>query len=340
MINLRYHIVSITAVFLALGIGLTLGSTFLDRVTVDNLEAQLTEVEADVRATNARNAELNDQVTRDRERDEALAEQLPERLAEGHLDDVPVLLIATEGTDEALVERAVTTLGAGGADVAGTWWATERWSLDDEQEIDDLGAVLGLTSDQPERLRRNAAIQLAAVLQNAAEPAGTRPDGAAGAEPDEGAQPALVTSLREAGFIEEETASGSGAESVLLPSNGVRYVFVSALPSEDPAQTFLQGLAAQLTIDGPAPVVAAQGRVELPVPDGEERDEEAERTTFVGALRTGEDVSERLSTLDDLDLAAGVAALILATEDVGDARTGHYGVGADATRLLPAPEAE
>ena len=31
MINLRYHIVSITAVFLALGIGTALGGTFLDR---------------------------------------------------------------------------------------------------------------------------------------------------------------------------------------------------------------------------------------------------------------------------------------------------------------------
>ena len=40
MINLRYHIVSITAVFLALGIGLTLGSTFLDRVTVDRFAAE------------------------------------------------------------------------------------------------------------------------------------------------------------------------------------------------------------------------------------------------------------------------------------------------------------
>jgi hypothetical protein len=45
MINLRYHIVSLTAVFLAIGIGLTLGSTFLDRATVDNLQGQLESLE-------------------------------------------------------------------------------------------------------------------------------------------------------------------------------------------------------------------------------------------------------------------------------------------------------
>jgi hypothetical protein len=33
MINLRYHIVSITAVFLALGIGLAFGAAFIDRAT-------------------------------------------------------------------------------------------------------------------------------------------------------------------------------------------------------------------------------------------------------------------------------------------------------------------
>jgi hypothetical protein len=340
MINLRYHIVSITAVFLALGIGLTLGSTFLDRVTVDNLKDQLDEVEQNVRDTNARNAELNDQVTLDRERDEALAEQIPERLADGHVEDVPVLVIATDGTDEALVDRAISTLGGGGAEVAGTWWATDRWSLDDEDEIADLGEVLDLSSDQPDRLRRNAAIQLAEVLQEAAGLGSPAPPGPSQPGPDgEVAEPALVVALREAGFIEEETVSSSGDEPVLIPAEGARFVLVSSLPAEDPAQMFVQGLAAQLTIDGPAPVVAAQGRVELPAPDGERRDEETERTTFIGPLRTGEDVSERLSTIDDLDLAAGVAALVLATED-GDARTGHYGVGADATRLLPAPESE
>ena len=37
MINLRYHIVSITAVFLALAIGVVMGTSFLSRATVDLL---------------------------------------------------------------------------------------------------------------------------------------------------------------------------------------------------------------------------------------------------------------------------------------------------------------
>lgn len=47
MINLRYHIISIVAVFLALGIGLALGSTFVDSILVNELEDQVDEFEAD-----------------------------------------------------------------------------------------------------------------------------------------------------------------------------------------------------------------------------------------------------------------------------------------------------
>ena len=49
MINLRYHIISIVAVFLALGIGLALGSTFVDSILVNELEDQVDEFEADRR---------------------------------------------------------------------------------------------------------------------------------------------------------------------------------------------------------------------------------------------------------------------------------------------------
>ena len=55
MINLRYHIVSLIAVFLALGIGVAMGSTFLDRATVDNLNGQL---EASSSASASRDTEI------------------------------------------------------------------------------------------------------------------------------------------------------------------------------------------------------------------------------------------------------------------------------------------
>ena len=62
MINLRYHIVSITAVFLALGIGLAFGAAFIDRATVEALNRNLTDIENQNSALEEENAELQDQV--------------------------------------------------------------------------------------------------------------------------------------------------------------------------------------------------------------------------------------------------------------------------------------
>src|SRR3546814_3245534 len=89
---------------------LTLGSTFLDRVTVDTLKAQLDDVQAQVDLTNEENATLGREVDELSTRDDALAEVLPERLLDGRLDGVPVLAIATRGTPAASMEQAFGAL--------------------------------------------------------------------------------------------------------------------------------------------------------------------------------------------------------------------------------------
>ena len=58
MINLRYHIVSITAVFLALGIGITMGSTFLGRGALERIDQNVKNAQEQVRRTNKENADL------------------------------------------------------------------------------------------------------------------------------------------------------------------------------------------------------------------------------------------------------------------------------------------
>ena len=365
MINLRYHIVSLTAVFLALGIGLTLGSTFLDRVTVDTLKAQLDDVEEQVDRTNRENELLGGRVGDLEARDDALSTALPERLLSGQLEEVPVLVLATQGTSEAAVEEAIGALGGAGADVAGTWWLTDRWVLDDDEEVTDLGRLLDLSTDDVDRLRRNASIRLAELLATASEPApelpddevaeeppgpedpagpgsteGTEPEVVAQPEPPEEqpAEPELVAALQEAGFIEYQALPGADQTAVLLPPAGVRYLVVSGTVAGDGPQTFASSLLDELAAEGPVPVVAAQGPVELE-DDEENPSEDAQRTTFVGPIRDGELTRERISTIDDLDTAAGLAALVLAVQDLAVPTIGHYGVAPGASTLLPGPVA-
>ena len=372
MINLRYHIVSITAVFLALGIGLTLGSTFLDRVTVDTLKAQLDDVEAQVDQTNSDNEALRNRVDDFEERDDALSSALPERLLTGRLDAVPVLVVATRGTAEPAVQGAIEAVESAGADVAGTWWLTDRWALDDEEEVADLGRLLDLRTDDVDRLRRNAAIRVAELLATASEPVAdveeevpvdpadpdaaqdpaASPDGGAADEGAEGpavidqeppaaepTEPELVAALAATGFVEYEARPGAQPGPVLLPGAGARYLVVSGTGAPEGPQAFAAAVLDELAAEGPVRVVAAQGPVDLEQ-EGEPASEDARRTTFVGPIRDGELTRERISTVDDIDTAAGLAALVLAIEDLAVPTIGHYGVAPGASTLLPGPVAE
>lgn len=349
MINLRYHIVSITAVFLALGIGLTLGSTFLDRVTVDTLKNQLDTVESQVRDTRVENDDLSGRVDALEARDTAFSAALPERLLAGQLDAVPVLVVAARGTDEALVDAAVASLSAAGASVAGTWWITDRWELDDSEEARELSAVLDLSSDDADRLRRNAAIQVAAVLDAASEPPPSEPAASAGLPgsdavsgqvvPPEPREPELIARLEDAGFLDYDALAGSSDERVLLAGASARYVVVSGAVPDSGQQQFATALLDEIVADGVAAVVAAQGAVELPDADPP-ASEDQRRSTFVGPLRASEVTRDRLTTVDDLDTAAGLVALVLAVDDLGRLQTGHYGVAPGAARLLPGADSE
>jgi hypothetical protein len=334
LINLRYHIVSITAVFLALGIGLTLGSTFLDRVTVDNLNNQLSDVSAQVGETRQQIEDLRGQVDRNTKRDAELATELPEQLLAGHLDGVPLLVIATRGTDENLVNQTRAALAGSGAQVAGTWWLSDRWTLTERSDTDDLAALLDLTTDDVDRLRRNSAIRLADLLAAASLP--TPVEGAVDA-PLSPNEPGLVASLVQTGFIDYEAMPGAADPRVLLPGSGARFVLVSGVDPDAGANDFAVGLAEELASEDTISTVAAQGLTPLPDTKDGPPSEDRRRSSFVGRLRVGEVTKTRVATVDDLDLAAGRAALVLALEDLGRGLVGHYGVGPGAGRLLPAP---
>ena len=342
MINLRYHVVSITAVFLALGIGLTLGSSFLDRVTVDNLKDRLDTVQERVDETERENHALADRVSAFEERDTEFTKELPGRLLRGRLEAVPVLILASESTDEALVADATAALAAAGARVAGTWWFTDSWSLESSADIDRLAALLDLATADADRLRRSGALRVAELLTAAGLPAAPEVNPTTGEPVADPAAPVagateheLIAGLDHAGFLRYEALPGSGDERVLLPDASARYVMVSNARVGSGPQAFVSAVIEAMTAAGQAPVVAVQGLAEVVTSENQEASENERRTSFVGPFRTSEERRGRLSTVDDIDTGTGLLALVLAVEDLGLPRTGHYGVADGASTLLP-----
>jgi hypothetical protein len=325
MINFRFHIVSLTAVLLALGIGLVLGTTFLDDATVNQLESQLDGLENDLDRARERNDEQQRRLGAFEDEAEQLDAQLGERLFTGELQDDPVLVVSTRGIDEQWVDGVMTSLAQADADVVGAWWLTERLALDDESEVGDLSAALELSTDDTDRLSRNLAVQLADVLYGAADV----PDGPALTTP---AEPALLARLREAGFVEYQLPEGAEGDVVRLPASGLRIVVVDGPDAALPAGAVVVPVLTDMTTDGPMPVVATE-----PTPATGNDVDEATQPQLVAAVRDDDTLSQRLSTVDDLDRVSGRVATVLALVDAvpGGPTIGHYGAGDGADRLLP-----
>lgn len=161
MINIRYHIVSITAVFLALGIGVALGSTFLDGATVDVLNRNITDAEDRIGAARDRIEELEGQVSDAEARDDALILLGTDRLLGDTLSDQPILVIAEPDVDGGELDALRSVLERSGADLRGTLELSDRLAFDGDEVDEELAAALELEDPTPDELR--AAVQAALV---------------------------------------------------------------------------------------------------------------------------------------------------------------------------------
>lgn len=332
MINFRFHIVSLTAVLLALGIGLMLGTTFLDQATVDALRDRQEDLEADVSRANERNEDQAGVIGANEREAEAFYEQIGERLFDGILTDEPVLVIATRGIEQDTVDQVMASIGAADARLLGTWWFTERMRLDDDGEVGDMGDALQLSTTDPGRLRSSLANQLADVLVSATDV----PEGAGESElgsADGGTEPAVVRRLVEAGFVDYQMPDDAEQDVVTLPSSGLRVVIVSGPEASVPPSDLMVPILIDFSASGPVPAVAVEPSIVL-----DDESEENPIDSLVIDVRGDDDLVDRVSTVDDIDGAAGLAATVLATADAdpGDPIIGHYGLGAGA-RLLPQP---
>jgi Copper transport outer membrane protein, MctB len=343
MINFRYHLVSLTAVFLALGVGLLLGTTFLDDALEDQLRNDLEELEHDLDRAGDRNSELRRQLDTFEEEAGDLDEQLGARLFDGQLLGQPVLVVAPRGIDDGLVERVTTALDQADADVMGTWWLTDRLLLDDDDEVTQLAEALDLSTDDAGRLRNSLAAQLADVLYGAIDLPATSDAAGAGASVGTGqaqqaapAEPELLARLREAEFVDYDVPDGGG-DVVRLPASGLRIVVVSGPQASVPLGDALMPVLSDLTSDDqPAPVVAVEPSR---VPEDEVDGDDPPPERLVDVIRDDGDMSQYVSTVDDLDRVSGRVATVLALVDAqpGAPRIGHYGTE-DGTELLPPVE--
>lgn len=316
MINLRYHIVSLVAVFLALTLGIIMGSTVIDRAIVDGLRDRVDSVSRRADRTDGENRSLRSQL----DVMQGFADQARDHLVRNRLRGVPVLIVTVQGVDRKPVEGLRDALAAAQAVPAGTLLLTNKLRLDNDGDVRALVTAMSSAQGTADAVRRQALTRLAGAL-----------DGSNG-------EANLIPSLTAAGFVGYEPPAASSTTTTLglssFPVAGLRFVMVSGTGAEATddrvAVPFTQALVNQAAQQGlvTARVVAAEAGQDTP----------GGRATFVGPLRADGSISAKLATVDHLESPMGQAAVVLALVDLSEARAGHFGVGPGAQRLLPTIE--
>jgi hypothetical protein len=368
MINLRYHIVSLTAVFLALGIGVLLGGTYLDRYTLDQLDQSITNAEERIRVTDAENDRLRGELGDAEARNRALLDAGTTQLFGDQLTAVPVLVVAAEGTDETARRNLLRSLASSGADFRGTLTVTDRIALADDGTRAALADAFEMDDPSAPEVRSEIVDRFGDALARAAtpvddptapgsddtattvpaEPTTTVPGdppattdtvpptttetGTPTDGPDGGepTSPEILGLLLEQGILAFEPPPTPSESGPLLSDTGYRYVFLTGPDPVVADDTFLVPTLRRMAEVGPVPTVMVS--VSAPTPaDGDDVD----RGTALAGIRTDPELSRLVSTVDNLEYFNGIASTVLALDEIGRGARGHYGEGRGAAAPLP-----
>lgn len=307
MINFRFHLVSLTGIFLALGIGIAVGATVVDRATVDALQSRLDGVERRVNATDRENERLQGELRRWA----VFAEQGGAPAVAGRLDGVPVLVLGVRGVDRAPVDELRQKLAVADAQLGGTAWFTSKFRLEKPEDIAQLAEIVGVPPRGALSVRRNAVALLAAALASE-EPSG------------------LLLALRDAAFVDFEDPAGGPVDLGAAPVAGSRFVVVSGPGAEVPDADLAIPLVEQLGRAARARVLAAEAGTGPATVTAATRP-----AVFVGPIRADEGLAGLISTVDNLEDFKGRFAAVYALRDLGSGKVGHFGIRPGATALVP-----
>ncbi|WP_327046334.1 copper transporter [Microbispora sp. NBC_01189] len=309
MIDFRYHLVSIVAIFLALTVGIVLGSTVLEPMFFKSAE----EMTASLRKANESNlAQISQLQTREEGSDSLITAHLAD-LVRGQLVGEHVLLVEAPGAPAAMrdaVEKLVTS--AGGV-YSGRISLTEKFvEAGQASLVDGLATTLAPPGtafpDGASPYDKAAAMLASAVVTNDRGQAG-RPNVAAAG---------VLEAFQSGDFL---TLSGKPEERATMA-----IVLAPAQPydGEDAERETNAVVSVAAGLDSGALGTVLAGTANASGTGG-----------VIEALHDTGGVASAVSTVDTLDFAAGRVVVVYALREQLVGRSGAYGIGSGATAFEP-----
>jgi hypothetical protein len=303
MINFRYHIVSLVAVFIALSVGIAVGVSLGPSVD----QGLLSQADQDRRQVAELRAELNHRNALDQYRN-AFEEQAGQPVIEGMLSGVRVAVVAMpDAPGQVITDITAAVATAGGSVVRDVQVRPDAFDPAKAEEVTkalaDFADHVPLDGGMPQAQKIGTALARSIASPQAEDRDQLAID--------------LGDALSRAGFVALNGRSTAQAQLVLV---------VGAEASDPPATSAV--LSAHVQFDmalktRAAVVVAGPNSAEI-------------QGTDVLAVRTDPQASSRLSTVDVADLRSGVITTVLAGKEQMLGRDGHhYGALAKADAPLP-----
>ncbi|MBE1489096.1 copper transporter [Plantactinospora soyae] len=307
MINFRYHVVSLTAVFLALAIGLVVGTAALNGPVADSLKERVSGLSK----SNEQLRESVNSLETEVKREEDFVTEAAPHMLKGTLAGRRVLLFVLPSGEEH-AEGVTEMARLAGASITGQVNIQEKFIHPDNNFV-LLGVAakaarptipdVGLPGS--DGVEKSSALLASALLD--------RPEG--GSLVTDADRRAVLDDYSEAGYLTVKDKISGPAEAVVIVS-GQSYVDREAAKKD----ASVVRLADQLDKAAVA-VVAGSG---------------SSGGNLVAEVRRDPALSKSISTVDNANTVAGqvVTALSLGRQ-FADKQAGAFGVGAGAESLLP-----
>jgi outer membrane murein-binding lipoprotein Lpp len=302
VISFRYHLVSIIAVFLALALGIVVGTTALNGPITTDLRKQVNTLKSD-RTTLANQVKALQRQVSDAGQ---FASSFGSQLVAGTLTKQKVVLIGLPGARTSVQDGITRQIEAAGGTVSGQVELTDAY-IDPRRSSDITSLVttnhpIGLTLPEVSDAGQLGGALLAYVLLGKGEP----------------------TDLSQVigSFSELHMVSVTGTD--VTPSTTVVVVGTGALSSANYAASAELALVTALQQAGGHVVVAGDSGSAL-------------EAGIVAGVRGANGDKATVSTVDNADNAIGQVSTVLALADITKSAVGHYGTAKTADALFPSP---
>lgn len=318
--SLRYHVISIAAVFLAVAVGVVLGSTALSGALLSGLSGEKDELARQVSDLSAERNHLNGQL----DDADGFATVVGPLVVRDQLTQRTVVLISTADVGQADRDAMRALVSGAGGSVTGELRLTEAFT--DPAKSDRLRDVVvrllpaGIrlpTASDPGTLAGGLIGPLVLINKDTNQPQASAQETAA-----------ALAGLGEGGFLRASDGLRPAQLAIVLtggsadrgrPDAGSS---VQALRTTGDRAATVARFAIQVDRAGAGAVLAGGAG-------------SADGTGPIGVVRADGSAAGALSTVDNVDGGAGRVATILALREQLDGRAESYGTAANARAAAP-----